>query len=43
MMPHVDEFRSIHNLASLEELIDVLSRPIARRHEGVSPWLETMV
>ena len=31
MMPHVDEFRPVHNLASLEELIEVLSAPPARR------------
>ncbi len=27
MLPHVDEFRPIHNLASLRALIDLLSRP----------------
>ena len=31
MMPHVDEFRPVHNLESLETLIEVLSAPIARR------------
>jgi len=31
MMPHVDEFRPVHNLASLEELIEVLSALPARR------------
>jgi uncharacterized protein len=31
MMPHVDEFRPVHNLLSLEELIDALSAPAARR------------
>jgi hypothetical protein len=31
MMPHVDEFRPVHNLASLEELIAVLSATSARR------------
>jgi uncharacterized protein with von Willebrand factor type A (vWA) domain len=40
MMPHVDEFRSVHNLNSLRELADALSRPISRRHEGVSEWLQ---
>jgi uncharacterized protein len=25
MLPHVDEFRPVHNLASLETLIDVIS------------------
>ncbi|MBS28767.1 MAG: VWA domain-containing protein [Alphaproteobacteria bacterium] len=27
MLPHTDEFRSIHNLESLEQLADALSRP----------------
>ena len=27
MLPHVDEFRPVHNLASLRALIDLLSRP----------------
>ena len=27
MLPHVDEFRPVHNLASLRDLIDLLSRP----------------
>ena len=31
MMPYVDEFRPVHNLASLEELIEVLSAAPARR------------
>jgi uncharacterized protein len=29
MLPHVDEFRPVHNLASLRALIDLLSRPAA--------------
>ncbi len=31
MMPYVDEFRPVHNLASLEELIEALSAAPARR------------
>jgi uncharacterized protein with von Willebrand factor type A (vWA) domain len=31
MLPHVDEFRTVHNLASLRGLIDTLSRPVAPR------------
>jgi uncharacterized protein with von Willebrand factor type A (vWA) domain len=27
MLPHVDEFRPVHNMASLRSLIDLLSRP----------------
>jgi uncharacterized protein with von Willebrand factor type A (vWA) domain len=40
IMPHVDEFRPVHNLNSLAQLSDVLSRPLARRQEGASEWLE---
>ena len=38
--PHVDDFRPVHNLVSLGELTEVLSRPGRRRAEGVSQWLE---
>jgi uncharacterized protein len=31
MLPHVDEFRPVHNLASLRALVDLLSRPAASR------------
>jgi len=27
MLPHVDEFRPVHNLASLRDLVAALSRP----------------
>ena len=37
MLPHVDEFRPVHNLASLRELVDVLSRP-ARARDGGAMW-----
>jgi hypothetical protein len=30
MLPHVDEFRPVHNLASLRALIALLSRPAPR-------------
>jgi len=42
MMPHVDEFRPVHNLASLADLTAVLSRPVRRRQEGVTEWLEAL-
>ncbi len=42
IMPHVDDFRTIHNLESLEDLAEALGRPGSRREEGVSRWLETM-
>jgi uncharacterized protein with von Willebrand factor type A (vWA) domain len=31
MLPHVDEFRPVHNLASLRALVDTLSRPSSPR------------
>ena len=31
MLPHVDEFRPVHNLASLRSLVESLSRPAMRR------------
>jgi uncharacterized protein with von Willebrand factor type A (vWA) domain len=31
MLPHVDEFRPVHNLASLKELVATLSRPASPR------------
>ena len=31
MLPHVDDFRPVHNLASLGALVDLLSRPTPRR------------
>jgi uncharacterized protein with von Willebrand factor type A (vWA) domain len=34
MLPHVDEFRPVHNLASLRTLIDLLSRPAPLRGAG---------
>ena len=37
-MPHVDDFRTVHNLQSLNQLSQVLSRPAMRREEGMSEW-----
>jgi uncharacterized protein with von Willebrand factor type A (vWA) domain len=31
MLPHVDDFRPVHNLASLRALVDLLSRPAPQR------------
>jgi uncharacterized protein with von Willebrand factor type A (vWA) domain len=41
ILPHVDEFRPIHNLESLEELVVALSRPGPRRLEAAAAWRET--
>src|SRR5712692_2298669 len=38
MLPYVDEFRPVHNLESLETLIEVLSAPITRRGTAASTW-----
>ena len=42
ILPHVDDFRPVHNLLSLGELIEVLSRPPGRRREGMDEWLKAM-
>jgi hypothetical protein len=39
MIRHVDDFRTVHNLESLRELTDVLSREPRRRAEGASEWV----
>jgi len=41
ILPHVDEFRPIHNLESLEGLVAGLSRPGPRRLEAAAAWRET--
>ncbi len=40
IMPHVDEFRPVHNLDSLRTLIESLGRPGPRRMEGMKSWRE---
>ena len=42
ILPHVDEFRPVHNLESLTELVDALNRQLIRRQEGMAEWLEAM-
>jgi uncharacterized protein with von Willebrand factor type A (vWA) domain len=39
MIRHIDDFRSVHNLASLRDLTDVLSREGTRRAEGLTEWI----
>jgi hypothetical protein len=39
MIRHVDDFRTVHNLASLGELTEVLSREGTRRAEGLTEWI----
>jgi len=40
LLPHVDEFRPVHNLESLAELVKVLSQPPQRRLEAAAAWRE---
>tara|TARA_R110002110_G_scaffold176345_2_gene380428 strand:+ start:1394 stop:2668 length:1275 start_codon:yes stop_codon:yes gene_type:complete len=42
ILPSVDEFRPVHNLSSLEELISALNRPGGPRKQGVQEWLTEM-
>ncbi len=35
---HVDDFRPVHNLASLSDLTEVLARLGARNEEGLTQW-----
>ncbi len=42
ILPSVDEFRPVHNLSSLEELISALNRPGGPRKQGVQEWLTAM-
>jgi hypothetical protein len=36
ILPHVDEFRPVHNLNSLTDLADALRKPLGKR--GPTPW-----
>jgi uncharacterized protein with von Willebrand factor type A (vWA) domain len=38
MLPHVDEFRPVHNLASLQSLITSLSAPPTARGQAIHVW-----
>ncbi len=40
ILPHVDEFRPVHNLDSLQTLIEALKRPGPRRMDGMARWRE---
>jgi len=35
MLPHVDEFRPVHNLSSIEGLITALSSPLPPQHRSL--------
>ncbi len=38
LLPHVDEFRPVHNLESLEALATALAQPAPRRLEAAAAW-----
>jgi uncharacterized protein len=40
ILPHVDEFRPVHSLESLEELVLALSNPGPRRLDAAAAWRE---
>jgi uncharacterized protein with von Willebrand factor type A (vWA) domain len=42
MLPHVDEFRPVHNLASLQSLIATLSAPAAARGAAINVWRDAI-
>jgi uncharacterized protein with von Willebrand factor type A (vWA) domain len=42
LLPHVDEFRPVHNLESLGQLIVALSQPAGPRNGGTKEWLKAM-
>lgn len=39
ILPHVDDFRPVHSLDSLEQLAEAIGRPSFRRREGMDDWL----
>lgn len=39
LLPHVDEFRPIHSLDSLQDLADAIGRPSLRRKAGMEGWM----
>jgi uncharacterized protein with von Willebrand factor type A (vWA) domain len=41
ILPHVDEFRPVHNLASLDDLATHFSRPAPRRLAAAAAWRRT--
>ena len=42
ILPYVDEFRPVHNLQSLSELIAALHKTPLRRQEGMGEWLKAI-
>lgn len=42
ILPHVDDFRTVHSLDSLEQLADAIGRPALRRREGMDRWMAAL-
>ncbi len=42
ILPHVDDFRPVHSLDSLQDLAEAIERPSLRRREGMEAWLESL-
>ncbi|EDP64420.1 VWA domain containing CoxE-like family protein [alpha proteobacterium BAL199] len=42
ILPHVDDFRTVHSLDSLEQLADAIGRPALRRREGMEGWMSEL-
>ena len=42
ILPHVDDFRPVHSLASLEQLVEILAGPPMVGNKAIAPWLERM-
>jgi uncharacterized protein with von Willebrand factor type A (vWA) domain len=42
ILPHVDEFRPVHNLESLKRLIACLSAPAGARNAAISAWRDRL-
>lgn len=42
LLPHVDEFRPVHSLDSLQDLADAIGQPSHRRKAGMEGWVAAM-
>ena len=42
ILPLVDEFRPIHNLESIAQLAETLSKPFAKPDDSLTQWKHTL-
>ena len=42
ILPHVDEFRPIHSLESMDQLVNALSETNLQSRFNMAPWLEKL-